>query len=113
MNQKDIILKITNDDLKIKSSISIPNMGVINANGDINWDCPCLGGLPFSKCGKQFRDAFSCFYYSSPDQKGTECVDYFDSLYKCFQQHPELLPKKSNEAETFSSYVDDNNEFNI
>lgn len=96
-NSKDVVYKMTTEELKSSSLVSIPNMGVINYNGDINWECPCLGGLPYSKCGTEFREAFSCFYYSERDKNGTECVDYFDDLFSCFQKHPELLPKKSDE----------------
>ena len=37
--------------------------GVILPNGEINWDCPCLGGMPSGPCGQEFKDAFSCFHY--------------------------------------------------
>ena len=37
--------------------------GVILPNGEINWDCPCLGGMPQGPCGQEFKDAFSCFHY--------------------------------------------------
>ena len=37
--------------------------GVILPNGEINWDCPCLGGMPHGPCGQEFKDAFSCFHY--------------------------------------------------
>ena len=37
--------------------------GAILPNGEINWDCPCLGGMPHGPCGQEFRDAFSCFHY--------------------------------------------------
>ena len=35
--------------------------GVLLPNGEINWDCPCLGGRADGPCGDQFKDAFSCF----------------------------------------------------
>ena len=37
--------------------------GVILPNGEINWECPCLGGMPQGPCGQEFKDAFSCFHY--------------------------------------------------
>ncbi len=37
--------------------------GIILPNGEINWDCPCLGGMASGPCGQAFRDAFSCFHY--------------------------------------------------
>ena len=39
--------------------------GIVLPNGEINWDCPCLGGMPHGPCGQEFRDAFSCFHYRS------------------------------------------------
>ena len=36
--------------------------GIILPNGDINWDCPCLGGMAYGSCGQEFKDAFSCFH---------------------------------------------------
>lgn len=45
--------------------------------GEINWDCPCLGGMAHGPCGDQFREAFSCFVYSKEEPKGVECIDKF------------------------------------
>lgn len=45
--------------------------------GEINWDCPCLGGMAHGPCGPQFREAFSCFVYSKEDPKGVDCIDRF------------------------------------
>lgn len=45
--------------------------------GEINWDCPCLGGMAHGPCGEQFRAAFSCFVYSKDEPKGMDCVDHF------------------------------------
>lgn len=45
--------------------------------GEINWDCPCLGGMAHGPCGEEFREAFSCFVYSKEEPKGMECIDKF------------------------------------
>lgn len=45
--------------------------------GEINWDCPCLGGMAHGPCGEQFRAAFSCFVYSKDEPKGMDCIDKF------------------------------------
>lgn len=34
--------------------------GPILPNGEINWECPCLGGAASGVCGSEFRVAFSC-----------------------------------------------------
>ena len=38
-------------------------VGPILPNGEINWECPCLGGAAHGPCGTEFRQAFSCFHY--------------------------------------------------
>jgi intermembrane space import and assembly protein 40 len=45
--------------------------------GEINWDCPCLGGMAHGPCGEEFRNAFSCFVYSTEEPKGMDCIDKF------------------------------------
>ncbi|OAX78564.1 hypothetical protein ACJ72_07126 [Emergomyces africanus] len=46
--------------------------------GEINWDCPCLGGMAHGPCGEEFRAAFSCFVYSTEEPKGMDCIDKFE-----------------------------------
>jgi mitochondrial intermembrane space import and assembly protein 40 len=57
--------------------------------GEINWDCPCLGGMAHGTCGQEFREAFSCFVYSEDEPKGINCVDRFKEMQDCFRRHPE------------------------
>jgi intermembrane space import and assembly protein 40 len=45
--------------------------------GEINWDCPCLGGMAHGPCGEEFKAAFSCFVYSQEEPKGMDCIDKF------------------------------------
>ena len=45
--------------------------------GEINWDCPCLGGMAHGPCGPEFREAFSCFVYSKEEPKGMDCIEKF------------------------------------
>ncbi|KAJ5716004.1 uncharacterized protein N7483_013185 [Penicillium malachiteum] len=58
--------------------------------GEINWDCPCLGGMAHGPCGEEFKAAFSCFVYSEEEPKGMECIDKFKGMQDCFRQHPEI-----------------------
>lgn len=58
--------------------------------GEINWDCPCLGGMAYGPCGQQFREAFSCFIYSEADPKGIDCVEKFKAMQDCFREHPDV-----------------------
>jgi len=58
--------------------------------GEINWDCPCLGGMAYGPCGTQFREAFSCFVYSEKEPKGIDCVEKFKAMQNCFREHPDV-----------------------
>ncbi|KAH9940422.1 uncharacterized protein BXZ73DRAFT_98858 [Epithele typhae] len=58
--------------------------------GEINWDCPCLGGMAHGPCGPEFREAFSCFIYSEEDPKGIDCVEKFKAMQTCFREHPDV-----------------------
>ncbi|KAF2279204.1 uncharacterized protein EI97DRAFT_491928 [Westerdykella ornata] len=58
--------------------------------GEINWDCPCLGGMAHGPCGEEFKAAFSCFVYSTEEPKGMDCVEKFKDMQNCFRQYPEI-----------------------
>ncbi|KAH3971674.1 mitochondrial import inner membrane translocase TIM40 [Parastagonospora nodorum] len=58
--------------------------------GEINWDCPCLGGMATGPCGEQFKAAFSCFVYSEEEPKGMDCIDKFKDMQNCFREYPEV-----------------------
>lgn len=67
------------------------NQGAFNpVTGEINWDCPCLGGMAHGPCGPQFREAFSCFVYSEDEPKGINCVEKFKAMQDCFREHPDV-----------------------
>ncbi|KAL7662802.1 Mitochondrial intermembrane space import and assembly protein 40 [[Candida] zeylanoides] len=57
--------------------------------GEINWDCPCLGGMAHGPCGEEFKEAFACFVYSETEPKGIDCITKFEKMRTCFRQHPE------------------------
>ncbi|KAK2752132.1 Oxidoreductase [Onygenales sp. PD_40] len=67
--------------------------------GEINWDCPCLGGMAHGPCGEEFRTAFSCFVYSTEEPKGIECVEKFKGMQDCFRLHPEIYGSELDEQE--------------
>jgi mitochondrial intermembrane space import and assembly protein 40 len=64
---KDKIIFLTPEDLSKPSSIVLPEdeepPGLLLPSGEINWNCPCLGGMATGPCGVEFREAFSCFHY--------------------------------------------------
>ncbi|KAJ2080462.1 Oxidoreductase [Coemansia sp. RSA 988] len=57
--------------------------------GEINWDCPCLGGMAQGTCGEEFKAAFSCFVHSNEEPKGMDCIEAFKGMQECFRAHPE------------------------
>ncbi|KAK0621990.1 hypothetical protein B0T17DRAFT_535592 [Bombardia bombarda] len=58
--------------------------------GEINWDCPCLGGMADGPCGEEFKAAFSCFVYSTDEPKGMDCIDKFQHMQDCFRKYPDV-----------------------
>ncbi|QID86270.1 Oxidoreductase [Saccharomyces pastorianus] len=72
--------------------------------GEINWDCPCLGGMAHGPCGEEFKSAFSCFVYSEAEPKGIDCVEKFQHMQDCFRKYPEhyedQLKETSDDEET-------------
>ena len=66
------------------------NEGAFNPDtGEINWDCPCLGGMAHGPCGEEFKQAFSCFVFSKLEPQGIDCIDKFEKMRQCFKQHPD------------------------
>ena len=65
-------------------------LGLITAEGDINWNCPCLGGMATGPCGYEFRSAFSCFHYSKVEPKGADCYEEFKQMQDCMAKFPKL-----------------------
>uniref|UniRef100_G1TF72 Mitochondrial intermembrane space import and assembly protein 40 n=1 Tax=Oryctolagus cuniculus TaxID=9986 RepID=G1TF72_RABIT len=105
---KDRIIFVTKEDHETPSNAELvaddPNdpyeeHGLILPNGDINWNCPCLGGMASGPCGEQFKSAFSCFHYSKEDIKGSDCVDQFRAMQECMQKYPDLYPQDDEEEE--------------
>ena len=87
--------------IKLEESEDHPP-GLILPNGDINWNCPCLGGMAVGPCGVEFRDAFSCFHHSQAEVKGSDCLEKFADMQKCMQKYPELFEEKDKKEEASS-----------
>ncbi|KAF9958636.1 Oxidoreductase [Mortierella alpina] len=64
--------------------------------GEINWDCPCLGGMAKPPCGEAFKEAFSCFVFSTSEPKGFDCVEKFQAMQECFKAHPDVYGDELN-----------------
>lgn len=113
---KDRIIFVTREDHETPSNAELiaedpddpyEEQGLILPNGDINWNCPCLGGMASGPCGSQFKEAFSCFHYSKEEVKGSECIDNFRNMQECMQRYPELYPQEEDRAETNSGSASD------
>ncbi|KAH8914476.1 hypothetical protein BT69DRAFT_1059338 [Atractiella rhizophila] len=77
-----------------------PSQAAFNPEtGEINWDCPCLGGMAHGPCGEQFKTAFSCFVYSDKEPKGMECVEAFTAMQDCFRAHPDVYAAHDEEED--------------
>ncbi|XP_076756294.1 mitochondrial intermembrane space import and assembly protein 40-B [Xylocopa sonorina] len=96
---KDTIIFASKEDHATPCKIDLPepepSPGLLLSNGDINWNCPCLGGMATGPCGVEFREAFSCFHYSTVEPKGSECYDAFKTMQTCMVQYPALYGKRS------------------
>ncbi|VVT51059.1 uncharacterized protein SAPINGB_P002970 [Magnusiomyces paraingens] len=81
---------------------AVPNKGAFDPDtGEINWDCPCLGGMAHGPCGEEFKTAFSCFVYSEAEPKGVDCIEKFSAMQNCFREHPEVYAEELRETEPF------------
>lgn len=110
---KDTIIFATKEDHSTPSKIDLPepepSPGLILANGEINWNCPCLGGMATGPCGLEFREAFSCFHYSTADPKGVDCYEAFRTMQTCMSEYPALYGNKEidlDDADEDSANID-------
>ncbi|EFN75730.1 Mitochondrial intermembrane space import and assembly protein 40 [Harpegnathos saltator] len=47
-------------------------------------------------CGLEFREAFSCFHFSTAEPKGTDCYEAFKTMQVCMSQYPALYESKGS-----------------
>jgi intermembrane space import and assembly protein 40 len=96
---KDKIIFVTKEDHEKPPTVSLSEddedrpPGLILPNGEINWNCPCLGGMATGPCGVEFRDAFSCFHFSEAEPKGSDCIEKFSEMQSCMTKYPALYGK--------------------
>jgi len=98
---KDKVMFVTKEDHAEKSKIVLPESerqpGLLLPSGEINWNCPCLGGMATGPCGVEFREAFSCFHYSEAEPKGSDCYDTFKSMQDCMSQYPTVYNQNTGD----------------
>ncbi|GJQ85083.1 hypothetical protein Trydic_g15771 [Trypoxylus dichotomus] len=86
---KEAILRVYKDQyVKLRSSLTLC--------GDYE-GTPC--GMATGPCGVEFRNAFSCFHYSTAEPKGSDCFDLFKTMQNCMKQFPTLYSKDLGDEE--------------
>lgn len=107
---KDTIIFASKEDHAVPSKIDLPepepSPGLLLPNGEINWNCPCLGGMATGPCGLEFREAFSCFHYSTVEPKGSDCYDAFKTMQTCMSEYPALYESKSSSLDDLDDLDD-------
>ncbi|SMN21956.1 similar to Saccharomyces cerevisiae YKL195W MIA40 Essential protein of the mitochondrial intermembrane space (IMS) [Maudiozyma saulgeensis] len=107
INNKNNDIKKSNTDIAEKENIQLGELeeetkkeSAYNPDtGEINWDCPCLGGMAHGPCGEEFKEAFSCFIYSEAEPKGIDCVEKFQGMQTCFRKYPEYYAEQLKDEE--------------
>ncbi len=65
-----------------------------------------LGGMAHVPCGPEFREAFSCFVYSTEEPKGMDCIDKFQNMQQCFQKYPEVYKGELEDDEELDAELE-------
>jgi hypothetical protein len=113
---KDTIYFLTKEDVEVATPLTPAedqSAAFDPQTGEINWDCPCLGGMAKGPCGEEFKQAFSCFVFSQTETKGSDCIGAFRAMQSCFQEYPEYYAdqlhdesQSKSEQETSANTVD-------
>ncbi|XP_038875961.1 mitochondrial intermembrane space import and assembly protein 40 homolog [Benincasa hispida] len=65
----------------------------LDAKANRALECPCIADLRKGPCGVQFSDAFLCFFKSTAEEKGSDCVHPFVALQSCIKANPNAFSK--------------------
>ncbi|ANB15227.1 Mia40p [Sugiyamaella lignohabitans] len=104
----EVVTSAATEAAEITEEEAAANQGAFNPEtGEINWDCPCLGGMANGPCGEEFKAAFSCFVYSEADPKGIDCVEKFQGMQDCFRRYPEVYSEELREDAPLDSVEGD------
>jgi len=108
---KDKVVFVTKEDHEQPSTARLEEYndgepGLIKEDGEINWNCPCLGGMATGPWGYEFRSAFSCFHYSTADPKGSDCYDAFRDMQDCMVKFPSLYDSASDDKDDDDDVAD-------
>lgn len=109
---KDQVIHVTKEEeseRKPEENDENDQMSAVGPDGEIDWDCPCLAGMTTGPCGETFKDAFSCFVHSEEEQKGADCVQYFQALHDCLEENSSYYAKDDEEDGSESNQESINN----
>ena len=67
---------------------------LVNYRTNVSSKLHLLCHFQVGPCGVEFREAFSCFHYSTSEVKGSECVEKFAEMQLCMQKYPELFEER-------------------
>lgn len=105
---KDTIIFVSKEEHSTPSKVKLPepepSPGLLLPNGEINWNCPCLGGMATGPCGLEFRDAFACFHYSVAEPKGSDCYEAFKTMQTCMSEYPALYGNKDPDLDNMDGH---------
>ncbi|KAK5960205.1 Mia40p PWA37_002700 [Arxiozyma heterogenica] len=106
-------LETVNGETFFETEEEVNQEGAYNPEtGEINWDCPCLGGMAHGPCGEEFKEAFACFVYSEADPKGIDCVEKFQKMQDCFRKYPEHYTEQLKDEEEITEQLEKESEPN-
>lgn len=103
---KDRIVFVTKEEMSTPSEAMIAMdeeevhdgpVGFVQPNGELNFGCPCVGGLHAGPCGYEMREFISCNFYNSQDKedpRGHECDDKMYAMMQCIDKHEEYYKHK-------------------
>ncbi|XP_048771108.1 mitochondrial intermembrane space import and assembly protein 40-like [Ostrea edulis] len=103
---KDRIVFVTKEEITAPSEAIIAldeeeihdgPIGFVQPNGELNFGCPCVGGLHAGPCGYEMREFLSCNFYNSKDNndpRGQNCDDKLETMMTCIQKHADYYKEK-------------------
>lgn len=93
-----------------KSDIDTSNASAILPNGEINWDCPCLGNLPSGPCGPAFKEAFSCWVENRDHEENfaNNCFENFSTWEHCLAENKDIYKPSDDEEKGDTDTKTDN-----
>ncbi|XP_037054668.1 mitochondrial intermembrane space import and assembly protein 40-like [Peromyscus leucopus] len=119
---KDQVVFVTRDDHEGPSNESNAELvvgnsndpyeeyGLIMPNGEINWNCPCLGATASSPCEEYFKSAFPCFHNSPEELEESGSIDEFQAMQEGMQKYPDVYAHEGENEEDNDDFYEEDEE---